>query len=315
MKKHLILSGCLCILLCASCQKSENMDNDDLSLSMQAMVEGANLGRTTTTSAGKTSFVAEDAVGFFMPGQQENAVKWSYTGSGWNSETPLYWPNQTESFEFCAFYPYVEEAERTRIPMPDLSTQTGELENLGQFDFLAARCTTNYGAESGVVAFKGESSFKHIYSLIMVTLKKDATDKTMTLKTMKFEGQNIVASHYYCFDSEGTDHMQIADDVVKKDALELVKEVGIQEEGYSTMVLINPSVLETPLNFSITYERDGNSYTATTDKMGTTFESGKIYKYTIRVKKETLEIVGNEITDWVSGGALEDIFVDETPVE
>lgn len=315
MKKRLILGGCLCILLCPACRQNESVNEDDLSLSMHAVVEGANLGRTVTSSAGKTSFAAEDAVGFFMPEQQENAVKWTYTGSGWTSGTSLYWPNQTDRFEFCAFYPYVEGAARTRIPMPDLSGQTGNLDDLGRFDFLAARCVTDYQTENGVVAFKGESSFKHIYSLIMVTLKKDAADKTMTLKTMKFEGENIVAPHYYSFHSEGTDGMQRVDQVVKKNVLELVKEVGIGEEGHASMVLINPSVLEVPLNFSITYERDGKMYTATTNKMGATFESGKIYKYTIRVKKENLEIIGNEITDWVSGGSLDDIFIDETPVE
>lgn len=315
MNKKLILGGCLCILLCPSCRQNECVNEDNLSLSMQAAVEGASQGRTVTETSGKTSFVTEDKVGFFMPEQIENAVKWSYTGSGWTSDTPLYWPNQTDDFEFCAFYPYAEGAERSHIPMPDLSTQTGALEELGAYDFLAARCVTNYEAENGVVAFRGESSFKHIYSLIMVTLKKDAADKTMTLKTIKFEGKNIVAPHSYCFESEGKDHMQIEEGVVKKDVLELVKEVSVSEEGYARTLLINPSVLESPLHFSITYERDGKSYTAMTDKMGNTFESGKIYKYTIRVKKETLEIIGNEITDWVSGGALDDIFVEETPVE
>lgn len=313
MNKKLILGGCLCVLLCPACRQSEYVSEDSLPLSMKATVEGASQGRTATETTGKTSFIAEDEVGFFMPGQQTDAIKWSYTGSGWSSDSPLYWPNKTDDFEFCAFYPYVAQAERVRIPMPDLGKQTGELENLGKFDFLAARCVTNYGADSGIVSFKGEASFKHIYSLIMVTLKKDVADKTMTLKTMKFEGKNIIAPHFYCFDREGEDHMQIADEVIKKDVLELAKDVSVEEDGYTSTVLINPSQLDTPLNFSVTYVRDGKPYRAVTDKMGTLFESGKIYKYTIRIKKETLEIVGNEITDWVSGGSLEDIVVDETP--
>ena len=315
MNRMLILGGCLSILLCPGCSQDEYVDEDGLSLSMQATVEGGNLSRTTTSIEGKTLFVSEDEVGFFMPEQQDQAVKWSYTGNSWISEIPLYWPNQVDEFEFCAFYPYVKEATRTRIPMPDLGEQTGELGNLGKYDFLAARCITGYSAESGVVAFKNQTAFKHVYSLIMITLIKGGEDKSMTLKSMTFEGENIVAPHYYSFVAEGEDHMQAVEEVVKKNRLDLSKDVSIGEEGYTTAILINPSELESALDFSITYERDGNSYKAMTNKMGTSFESGKIYKYSIRIKKETLEIVGNEITDWVSGGSLEDIVIDETPME
>lgn len=303
----------MCILLCPACRQSERVGEDSLALRMKATVEGADQGRTITGTTGKTSFMAEDEVGFFMPGQQTDAIKWSYTGGGWSSASPLYWPNKTDDFEFCAFYPYAAQAERSEIPMPDLDGQTGELEKLGEFDFLAAQCVTNYGADAGVVAFKGESSFKHIYSLIMVTLKKDAADKTMTLKSMKFEGANIITPHVYCFDREEEERMQIAEGATRKDVLELADEVSVEGDGHTSTVLINPSELNTPLHFSVAYVREGTPYRAATDKMGTLFESGKIYKYTIRIKKETLEIVGNEITDWVSGRPLEDIVVDETP--
>ena len=58
--------------------------------------------------------------------------------SVWQPDTPLFWPDQKNNYDFCAFYPYAEGAQRANVPMPDLSEQDGTLENIGKWDFLVA---------------------------------------------------------------------------------------------------------------------------------------------------------------------------------
>lgn len=86
------------------------------------------------------------------------------------------------------------------------------------------------------------------------------------------------------------------------------------ETGYRVLALFNPSKLKENLHFSIAYQRDGISYTASTDQMGTTFDSGKFYNYTLKLSKEGLTVVGNTIEGW-DVETLPDISVEENPAE
>lgn len=201
MKKTLVKWSCLAIGVLASCQQrdlSEGISSDSLALNLQASVAGEIISRTTTQQDGHTTFVQGDKIGFFMP-EGDNAISWTLGESVWQPDTPLFWPDQKNNYDFCAFYPYAEGAQRANVPMPDLSEQDGTLENIGKWDFLVANKTCNYQTNSGKVSFTDESAFKHTCSLVLVTLVKNEKDAETTLKTAGFEGKGIVSKYIYNF--------------------------------------------------------------------------------------------------------------------
>lgn len=201
MKKTLVKWSCLAIGVLASCQQrdlSEGISSDSLALNLQASVAGEIISRTTTQQDGHTTFVQGDKIGFFMP-EGDDAISWTLGESVWQPDTPLFWPDQKNDYDFCAFYPYAEGAQRANVPMPDLSEQDGTLENIGKWDFLVANKTCNYQTNSGKVSFTDESAFKHTCSLVLVTLVKNEKDAETTLKTAGFEGKGIASKYIYNF--------------------------------------------------------------------------------------------------------------------
>lgn len=315
MKKHWMKWSCMAVLVLTSCQQgnlSEEISTDNLALGLQASIAGEIFSRTSTQEDGHTTFVQGDKIGLFMP-EETNAVLWTLGESSWQPSVPLFWPDQKHDYSFCAFYPYAEEAERTSIPMPDLSTQDGELEHIGKYDFLVAKKTCSYQTNAGKVSFTDEAAFRHIYSLVMVTLVKNEKDAETTLKTVAFEGKGILSKHTYDFTEK---QMQPVAEAPEADNLLL--EIGaegtvIPQEGYSIAVLLNPTEADGTLKFSITYERDGIAYQAYTEAMKGHLVGGNCYKYKIKIEKESLIIEGSEVSDWQTEGETEDIIVNDVP--
>ncbi len=317
----IILMGICSLPLLAGCQQNET--ERELSatemMSLQASVSNLSLSRTVTDAAdAATTFEAGDEIGFFMP-EEDAPVKWTLTGDGWQSETPLVWEDKVNEFEFCAYYPYSEEsAVRTAIPMPDLSAQTGEFSALGEFDFLAARCTSGYKTNSGAVSFTGAYAFRHVYSLLSITVKKDRAEENVSISKAVLKGSGLFSRTSYRFgETSEADGIVAAADASPADELSLAYDVPAEvasETGYSLTLLCNPSVLEENSEFSISYMRDGISYTATTDKLGKEFQAGTYNKYTLKLTKEGLVLIGQEIVGW-NEEVIPDIAFEETPVE
>ena len=291
MKKTLVKWSCLAIGVLASCQQrdlSEGISSDSLALNLQASVAGEIISRTTTQQDGHTTFVQGDKIGFFRPDQKND-------------------------YDFCAFYPYAEGAQRANVPMPDLSEQDGTLENIGKWDFLVANKTCNYQTNSGKVSFTDESAFKHTCSLVLVTLVKNEKDAETTLKTAGFEGKGIASKYIYNF-TEGKMQPVAESPEVNKLLLDMEPEgVAITEEGYEIAVLLNPTSEDGTLKFSISYERDGFAYEAYTEAMKGHLVGGKCYKYKVKIEKESLIIEGSDISDWQTDGETEDITVNDVP--
>ncbi|WP_300727577.1 fimbrillin family protein [uncultured Bacteroides sp.] len=308
MKKKIFCSGAFAALLgLASCQQNESdVLNSEARLGMNASVSNVNPARTSVSGV-TTSFVVGDKVGFFMP-ESETPVEWSYSGTSWSPTQELFWPDQTNSYSFCAFYPYVESATRTSVPVPDLSTQTGVLEDIADYDFLVASTSCSYkSSNNGSVEFTGASAFKHQLSLIKINLK-NASDGEITLKKIKLEGKDLMSTYTYNMTS-GMMEKKVDGSVVESWEKTLDGGAVIQTDGYPVAVLCNPSEAERGLTLSLEYERDGYSYTASTTSIKSLFESGKLYQYTIMIEREGLVISGNEIIDWNTGETLEDIIV------
>lgn len=214
MKKKNLLGAYLVLSLLASCQQKENLQHmgDELKLSLQASVYAPSNGsRVVTDESGVTTFSEGDELGFFMPEESE-PVKWTLTEGQWISASPLSWKDKVNKFTYCAYYPFsTESTTRDNIPMPDLSLQNGTLAGIGEFDFLTARCEASYEeTDNGTVSFTGESSFRHAYSFISITIKKDLSEENVLISQASFQGENLFSrSTYHFAESEAEDGISL----------------------------------------------------------------------------------------------------------
>ncbi len=316
MRKVQMFWGCLCLPFLFACHQNEFVGGesaDDSALRIQASITKSALARTNTEQSGVVTFEESDKIGFYMP-ESSLSVQWTYTDGEWIASENLFWPDKVSDWTFQAYYPFTEAVSRTNITMPNLSLQDGTLKNIGKYDFLTSSVVTNYASGSGVVAFTGKHSFKHAYCLLMVTLKEEQNSGATRLKEVSLSGEDIATLHRYKFD-EGAGSMEKIPETPSVNKLMFAPDIVIPSEGHPTVVLINPSDLETPLSFMAKYERADKSFEAGTVNLGSRFESGKFYKISVKIRKEGLVIEDNSVEDWVIDESLGEVIVDETPAE
>lgn len=311
MKKMMLLAG-VCSLL-AACQSKEELKvvNQESNAPMYleaSIASGLLTSRTITTEEGASSFDLTDQVGLFQP-DNDVPVCWEYNETGWNTEAEMNWENKVEDFHFCAFYPYKETATRSAVPMPDLTVQTGELGHIGAFDFLAAHCTMSYTDAAGVVSFTEDNAFRHVYAMLKIVVNKSAVDDELTVHQVSYEGQDIVTAQTYSFGNSFTEDRLVLGSP-STSILTLAPEVSVSGEKHTFVVLINPVTLSSSLKLGLDYTRNGIRYSASTEGLASDFTGGKLYTYTLRLKKEDILIEGNSIGNWESLVG-DDIWIDE----
>lgn len=306
MKKILLLS---LLPLCA-CQygEMENVtENAFPILGIQAIVEDVIHSRTESY-VGKTYFSEADQIGLFLP-EKDIPYCWTYRNGGiWESEIPLFWPDKTKVLQFSAFYPYRETASADKIPMPDLSLQQGVWSDIGRFDFLVARTSCSYAtSHEGKIPFTGESSFRHIYSLLVLRFVDSSDEKeqgTTFLRRLSVEGKGILAAHEYNLEKQ---MMQPLDTDLRNQQTNTwsvsweAEQMKIGNDGYTVPLLINPSAQSLPLSLQVSYTSDEMRHTADIRTPEIRFESGKRYKYTVKIKNEGLVLVEGSIAEWEEG--------------
>jgi hypothetical protein len=170
------------------------------------------------------SFVDGDEIGMSVNGRA--FVKWTKdaNGDGWSPDgNAVFWDDKTSDHSFVAFYPYDSNVTIERIPMPDLSGQLGTMESIAEKDFLMAQKTQTYGT-NGVVEFKpfNESvdySFKHVSSLVVVTLKGEGELASATINKISINGTNLFTPSN-CVKIDGGFTVDI-DETKQQDLLEL----------------------------------------------------------------------------------------------
>lgn len=189
MKKNIIFSGALCMLLLAfvSCSNEEEVQNptDEISrITMTAPDFGYLTTRTDfdiNKNGAAFKWGENDTVGIFPnEGSQvyfpmtsgAGASSASFTGGGWALKS---------SASYAAYYPFVGDMylDKTKIPVSyEGQTQTGNgsTAHLGAYDFMASAATT---AENGGVNF----IFKHLGCLVQltITVPEPATLNKITL--------------------------------------------------------------------------------------------------------------------------------------
>ena len=313
MKKVCIWAVALSCMV--ACQQNEGLEDNvcESALTVEAEVVSNAASRTTTQSDGKVAFKENDRIGFYMP-DAETSGEWTYDGEVWNSSVVYQWKDKVKDYTFCAYYPYAAKAPRTQIPMPDLAKQEGTWEHIGEYDFLSARCTTNYSENHGVVSFTGDEAFKHQYALVSVTIKKDKEAENVVLSDVKFEAPGLITPHAYRF---GASNEEDGTTVSGKE-LNVLEYQNLSDEvsvkGYNKVIVVNPLTLEEPMNFSIQYTRDGIQYNASSKALGSELKKGYFYNLTLRLKKAGLVVEGKTIEDW-NVIPMKDVELEENPVK
>lgn len=314
------LMGVALSLMMIACQQEvvseQGTVNGSEEIRLRAAISDNQVSRTTAQENGETVFASNDEVGLFMP-DAESPVQFLYDEGEWTAAAQQAWPGLISDYTFCAFYPYQEDAMRDYIPMPDLSLQTGNLEDIGTFDFLAATKTCAFSDADGEVSFTGADAFKHVYSLLLITLT-DGDDVATLLKSADFTGAGCFTLHAYRFTESGDGEIIQAQDAEAKDAWALpVAEDGEEipdVTGRQIALLLNPSDTEVALDFTIGYEREGVSFMASTQAIHHAFAGGYCYKYQIRINDGMLIVGDPEISAWQSGEVTEgDLVVEGTP--
>lgn len=307
--KNQYVSGIALLMLLAACQQeqiSEQGTVENTGIRIQASISDQPESRTTAQTSGETTFDPNDEIGFFMP-EEAAPTRFTYNTGKWVSETTPAWPNLTDDLTFCAFYPYQESATRSNIPMPDLTGQSGEPAELGAYDFLSASKTCNFSTAAGVVSFTGSNAFKHAYSLLQITLT-DSEEATTLLTSASITGEGRFTNYAYRFTEEGTGEMFKPESNEEKNEWNATYDEGKEitdGTGIQLAVLLNPSDTEIPLDFNISYTREGVTFTAGTSLISHTFAGGYNYKYQIHVSDGELIVEGYEISKW-NDGTVED---------
>ena len=322
MKKNALVALCYMVMIGLSgCQQAEEIksSNEELRMSIEASIgkDGTVAGRTVMGDDGKSvSFANGDMIGLFV--NTRSVVKWTYDKEKdkWGADGDVYWDNKVDGHDFCAFYPYKDEYDDEialdNVPMPDLTEQDGDIDDLKILDFLVAKKTQGYNG-NGIVSFSGVNAFEHVFSLIAITLQGEGDLVGSTIEEITIEGENIVTPYAYSFVSSQV--VPMSDDGDNGvDELEFMTNCTLGSEGYTFYFVVNTGASLKDVDLSIRYIKGENEYVATLEGMNDdntdkSFERGKQYSYSLKVMDGVLSISGNTIKNWEEGVTMGDIII------
>lgn len=293
-----------------ACQQSlsEEKVSDELQMSLVASIGSPN-NTVTSRYAGidpnSVNFEEGDDIGLFI--DDKPALKWVFSNQKWNPDNIVYWTDKNQNHTFNAFYPYQEASAVTEVPMPSLLEQTGMMENLDNYDFLVASVSQSYG-DNGVVEFCGNYSFKHVSSLLQLTLEAGGDVDNSTITGITVNGADIVASSTYSF-KDGKVNLTRDEN---SDELTVPLSYKMNGEDVSFYLMVNEKLdPATVVTLSISYTTGEKNYVAEmTNFAGNTFVGGARQHYSLTIKDSSLKITGSSISSWDEGEALDNLIID-----
>lgn len=319
MRKLFIAVACS---LLAGCHQTEEMEfvDEDLKMSVVASIQSSNnqsVSRYAGDNPNSISFKSGDEIGIAVNG--EMFVKWikDNNGDGWSPEgEAIFWEDKSKNHSFVAFYPFAENATMESVPMPDLSDQKGDMNSVAAKDFLFTTKEQSYGT-NGVVEFNRvndseDYSFKHISSLVIVTLNGEGELSSATIDKISISGNNIITPS--ACKINGENFIVELDETENKNLLELSLSHQMGSSDKTFYFVVNSGTVSlSAVTLSISYTTSQGSYIATLNGLGTSevtsFERGKKYSYSLKVAGGELIISGNAIQDWGEGLNLGDIVI------
>jgi hypothetical protein len=146
-----------------------------------------NISVGQSTRANDTTFTADDNVGLYVvnyteeeagtlaaSGNQVDNAKFTFNGSAWAPEKPVYWKDRSTAADFYAYYPYSESVNTAAHPFSVKADQSKEADFWAS-DFLWGKAT-NVSPSPNPVSI----TTNHSLSRILVEIKpgKGFTDET-----------------------------------------------------------------------------------------------------------------------------------------
>ena len=325
--KNTFYAAICCLAMLTGCQQAEEITNlsEELPMAIEASIESQMGSRYVSENNDGTPnslvFTSGDKIGVFVDNRA--AAQWTKgDGDNWTS-TPntIYWPDKVNSYDFYAFYPYQEATSITSVPMPSLAGQTGTIESLSACDFMVATALDKkYTDDNGKVSFTEETNrFKHVSSLVAITILKESDLKESTITKISFKGANtgLGSTTEYSF---GTDTEPAT--IVTKSSIDIVESsenfsisMKEREKDLPLYFILNSGASLTDITFSIEYKTGEKHYTASKTGLGSgSLTSGNRYNFNLNITDGVLSISGCEIEGWGTGSNMNDIVIN-TPTE
>jgi hypothetical protein len=146
-----------------------------------------NISVGQSTRANDTTFTADDKVGIYVvnyteevagtlaaSGNQVDNAKFTFNGSAWAPDKPVYWKDRSTAADFYAYYPYSESVNTAAHPFSVKADQSKEADFWAS-DFLWGKATNVSPSPNSV-----SITTNHSLSRILVEIKpgKGFTDET-----------------------------------------------------------------------------------------------------------------------------------------
>lgn len=261
------------------------------------------LSRSAIANDGVSTFTENDSIGIID--NKGTLNKWVHASTRWSCSTSPKWDDKTTQQTFYAFYPYVDGATTTAVPMPDLTKQDGTLANLSKFDFGVATITTNYTTAGGKLDFTGAKALKHQYSLVSFTLQKDEAD-IITLSSLQLEGTDLFTTSTYNLTSStatlgapSTSSLSISEN-----------NTTLPTEGKTYYFLIHPTTASA-LTLILTYTMNNEQHTAKAVNIGGAHAVGNWYKYKASISNSGVRISGVGLESWTTQDISDPIILND----
>lgn len=325
--KNTFYAAICCLAMLTGCQQAEEITNpsEELQMAIEASIESQTRSRYASKNNDGTPnnlvFTSGDNIGVFINDKAAN--QWTKgDGENWTSTpTTIYWPDKVKEHDFYAFYPYQEASSKTSVPMPSLSGQTGTIESLSACDFMVATSLNKkYTDVNGKVSFTGERNrFKHVSSLVAITILKESDLKESTITKISFEGANTglgsITNYYFGTDTEPASIKVItSNDIVESDENFNVS-MKDADKDQTLYFILNSGANLANITFSIQYITGETQYTASKTGLGNgSLTSGNRYNFSLNITDGVLSISGSEIQGWGTGINMDDIVIN-TPTE
>ena len=320
--KNTFYAAICCLAMLAGCQQAEEIENpsEELPMAIEASIESQMGSRYVSENNDGTPnslvFTSGDKIGVFVDNRA--AAQWTKgDGDNWTSSpNTIYWPDKVNSYDFYAFYPYQEATSITSVPMPSLAGQTGTIESLSACDFMVATANQSYTSNNGTVSFTGTNNkFKHVSSLVAITILKESDLKESTITKISFEGANTGLGSTTTY-SLKTKAVTTNTDI---DIVESAENFSVSMTNATTdktlYFILNSGTSLADITFSIEYTTGTTHYTASKTGLGSSsLESGNRYNFNLNITDGVLSISGCEIEGWGTGSNMNDIVIN-TPTE
>lgn len=294
--KYFYFGGLMAVMV--ACQEQAlplETEKEMMPMRLEASIaQDASSARTVVNSDNGVSFSENDCIGLFVP-WEATARKWTYCGSSWTSESSVYWKDKTGYYTFYAYYPCGSQpaASYTAVPMPDLSSQTGTITGLADYDFLVASKSLKYDDEEGKVSFTGENAFEHVLSRISFLIDRSAMDTNTELVSIQLSSTAFYTKCTYNF----------ASGIITQDegSMNTISSSIVPEQ--TTEILVNP-VTNAAITVSLVYKINSEEITVSSQMDNLSIVAGTKYSMRITVQQGQLKLNSMTIAPWGEGAEL-----------